>query len=157
MDQSTRPKSAESHDGNCLKVCAPCGKKITVKEIRPISDKINMLLVQFINPEFDLTKPVYPKGICNNTCKSLLRNAEKDGKTDRLPKMLNYEDIVLPKMTRTTDPALKCNCYICLTACSHAKNKRMSSEYIDVSCGKFGNYVIKKLPPKSLRCLKKVL
>lgn len=147
MDASTRPKSAESHEGNRSKVCAPCGKKIAVKEIRPLSEKVRSLIVRFVNPDYDETNPLYPTGTCN-TCRTYLLKADKTGETNKLPKMLNYEDIILQRLTRTNDPSTECNCCICLTARSHAKNKRISSDIIDENSGLIGSSDLSKLPPK---------
>ena len=65
--------------------------------------------------------------------------------------MLNYEDIILPKTTRNYDPATTlCNCNICLHARDKSKNKRMSTDTIDESNGRYANSDISNLPAKDV-------
>ena len=62
--------------------------------------------------------------------------------------MLNYEDIILPRLTRSSELDSQCNCNICLTARSHGKNKRISSDIIDESTGLVGSSDLAELPSK---------
>ncbi len=100
---STKPKSALGHEDNRKLVCAPCGKKISLTQVRPVSEKDINLIRKYINNNFDIKNPVYPSGICN-TCRIYLSKANTSGNTSKLPTMLNYEDIVLPRPTRSYDP-----------------------------------------------------
>ena len=150
---STRPKSALGHEDNRKLVCAPCGKKISLTQVRPVSEKDINLIRKYINNDFDIKNPVYPSGICN-TCRIYLSKALKTGNTSKLPTMLNYEDIVLPRPTRSNDPDFACKCNICLTATSKAKNKRMTGK-IDKDSGLFGSADLEKLPDKEPQKKKK--
>ena len=78
MSEETKPKHALGHEENRRRVCAPCGKKITVKTIRSTSAKNVELIVKFINTNFDITNPCYPTGLCE-TCRKYLSTAEKMG------------------------------------------------------------------------------
>ena len=62
--------------------------------------------------------------------------------------MLNYEDMILPRLTRSCELGIQCNCNICLTARSHEKNKRISSDIIDENTGLVGSSDLAQLPSK---------
>ena len=99
-----------------------------MKEVRQrISEKNISLIRKFLNPSFEPTDPVIPTGVCN-TCRTYLTRADNTGKTEKLPKMLKYADIILPKTTRAIDCSRDCNCNICLTSRSLVQNKRIESE-----------------------------
>ena len=83
--RDTRPMFASS---NRIKVCAPCGKKVTVNQIRKISERENHLIQQFVNSSFDMENAVYPIGLCS-TCRNHLSVAQNSADTSKLPKMLN--------------------------------------------------------------------
>ena len=99
-DRGTQPKIKLNHDQNRKKVCAPCGKKLTVKEIREVSDREIELIQKHINPNYNRDNPVFPTGCCG-TCRSKLYRAEKSNKNINLPTMLNYEDINLVRSLRS--------------------------------------------------------
>ena len=142
--RDTRPMFASS---NRIKVCAPCGKKVTVNQIRKISERENHLIQQFVNSSFDMDNAVYPIGLCS-TCRNYLSVAQNSGDTSKLPKMLNYERIILPRILRNSNQDTICNCNICLTGRSKAKNKRISSETIDELTGLYGSADVAVLPNK---------
>ena len=98
----TRPRFASDHESNRIKVCAPCGKKLTVNQERKISEREYCLIQQFINSSFDMENAVYPIGLCS-TCRNRLREAENSADTSKLPKMLNYEHIILPRTLRNSN------------------------------------------------------
>ena len=101
---------AANHEDNRTKVCGPCGRKITLKEVRQrISEKNISRIRKFLNPSFDPTDPEFPTGVCN-TFITYLTRADNTGKTEKLPKMLKYADIILPKTTRAIDGSRDCNC-----------------------------------------------
>ena len=58
--RDTRPEFASDHESNRIKVCAPCGKKLTVNQVRKISERENHLIQQFVNSSFDMDNAVYP-------------------------------------------------------------------------------------------------
>ncbi|CAH0560139.1 unnamed protein product [Brassicogethes aeneus] len=107
------------HNENRKKICAPCGRKISLGskmlEHFRITDHHELLIKQFINANFDLSNPKFPSGICV-TCRQILQEHERGIVRRSVKNMPNYEDICLPKETRNT-PISKsfCNCYICLT------------------------------------------
>ena len=146
MYRGTQPKIKLNHDQNRKKVCAPCGKKLTVKGIREVCDREIELIQKHINPNYNKDNPVFPTGYCG-TCRSKLSRAEKNNDNINLP-MLNYEDINLVKSLRSNQSIDTCNCNIYLTATSKAKNKRVSIDKIDESTGLFGASSINKLPDK---------
>eukprot|EP00088_Acartia_fossae_P012764 TRINITY_DN16607_c0_g1_i1.p1 TRINITY_DN16607_c0_g1~~TRINITY_DN16607_c0_g1_i1.p1 ORF type:complete len:157 (-),score=10.83 TRINITY_DN16607_c0_g1_i1:56-526(-) len=146
-------KGARNHNESRRFVCGPCGKKITLsKDMRVLKEKQISQIKQFKNPDYDVNNPVYPIGICN-TCRNKLNKAEKTGDSSVLPAMLNYEDILLPETTTsgTDDTGHTCNCFICLTARSHRKNKRILGDKIDNSIGLIGSSTNSSLPPKIKR------
>lgn len=105
-----------SHEENRIKVCAPCGRKI-IRGSKPlvqysINEKQNVLIKKFVNAQFDLQDLRYPQSICE-TCRKVLNEYEKGNTNRALPKMPNYNDILLPKQTRSTK-CEECNCYICI-------------------------------------------
>ena len=65
--------------------------------------------------------------------------------------MLNYEDLVLQRNTRSDDTTeQKCNCNICLTARSHAKCKRMIGDKVEKNTGLYGSSeLVDQLPNKT--------
>ena len=72
--------------------------------------------------------------------------------------MLNYEEMILPKMTRSMESNPKCHCSICLTDKSHGKNKHISSDFIDDITGLVGSSnSVTILPPKPEEKKKKSL
>ena len=146
----SKPKMALGHDENRKKVCGPCGRKLTVKSIQPLGKHHPALIVKFLNPNYDINDPRYPIGICH-ACRKKLDEAGKTGEIKNKPDMLNYEDIILPKPTRNYDPASTlCNCNICLHARDKSKNKRMSTDTIDESNGRYANSDISNLPAKDV-------
>ena len=156
MAETSRPKHFLHHQENRVKVCAPCGKNISVKQIRKVSDTEVSHIVDLINVNYDVNNPVFPTGICN-TCRNILRTAKKTGNLSKLPVMLNYEDLVLQRNTRSDDTTeQKCNCNICLTARSHAKCKRMIGDKVEKNTGLYGSSELvdqlpNKTPPKKKR------
>ena len=147
MSEQTRPKYALGHEENRRKVCAPCGKKITVKTIRSTTPKNVELIVRFINPDFDVENPCYPSGLCE-TCRKYLSVADKTGDISKLPKMLNYEDMYLLRATRADEKT--CSCNICLTAKSQRQNKRINSDCIERDTGLIASDDVDKLPNKEV-------
>ena len=144
LKEPVHPKFAMDHDSNRARVCAPCGKKISVSQLRTINEKECALIMKFVNPLFDVHNPIYPSGLCS-TCRVYLSKANMDN-LGKLPTMLNYEQLVLPKTTRSNNNI--CNCNICLTARSKAKNKRIFGDIITQETGLFGSSHIDKLPSK---------
>ena len=144
LNRDTWPKKSAGHEINRLKVCAPCGKKLSVKD-QVISEVDEINIKKLINPLYDSANPQYPRGICN-TCRSYLTKAVNSGGNSRLPKMLNYEDIVLLRVIRL--PKTSCCCYICLTGSSKAKNKRTNSDTISRDSGIHASIHLSKLPDK---------
>ena len=147
MSEETKPKCALGHEDNRKRVCAPCGKKITVKQIKSISPKNVELIVRYINADYDIANPCYPTGLCE-TCRKYLQTADKTGDISKLPKMLNYEDMVLLRVTRADNTT--CSCNICLTAKSHRINKRINSDCIERETGLVASNYIDKLPNKEV-------
>ena len=104
------------HEESRAKCCGTCGKKInfgtrpsTIFLIKPdMEQKIKELL----NPEFDLSSPLFPTSQCSN-CRLILSSWAKGDRKRKLPCMPNFKDVVVRKTTRSDVP---CNCYICLTA-----------------------------------------
>ncbi|CAH1107748.1 unnamed protein product [Psylliodes chrysocephalus] len=145
------------HDENRKKVCAPCGKKITCGtkklEYFLINERHLNLVKKFVNPDYNLCDSKFPVSICD-TCRRTLNDYDKNNSTRPLPKMPNYEDLLLPKATRTTQDT--CNCYICLTGRFKAHTKiitgrgamRNFETVIDSSNGLNGASRIDKLPCK---------
>ena len=114
--------------------------------MRTLTEAQVALIKQFQNVDYDFNNTKYPIGVCGN-CRLLL-GKKAAGKECKLPKMLNYQDIILPKSTRSTDSNIACNCNICLTARHHAKDKRITSEEIDNSTGLVASSNISQLPNK---------
>lgn len=68
-----------------------------------------------INPKLDLCNPRFPSSICS-TCRQILREHEQNIQTIPFKGMLNYEDIGLPKETRSfQENEFQCNRFLCLT------------------------------------------
>ena len=123
------------------------GKKLIVNKERKIGERENHLIEQFVNSSFDMDNVVYPIGLCS-TCGNNLSVRENSADTSKLPKMLNYERIILPRSLRNSNQDIICNCNICLTGRSKAKNKRISSEIIDELTGLYGSADVAGLPNK---------
>lgn len=147
-----------THEMNRLKVCAPCGQKLTLKfSFKRISKKYEDLIKKYINSNFDTENPKYPLNICD-TCRVTLSEHDDTNITSirPLPKMPNYEYISLPEITPTFSIESDCNCFICLTGRStvHIKRKlgksllKDFSTVIDRSNGLHGNSPVKMLPKK---------
>ena len=105
------PSSAADHTANRAKVCAPCGLK--AKNVRPISGNILSAMIKFF-PNYDITDDHFPTAICN-TCRIKINDAINDDKVFPV-QMLDYENIVLLKDTRSSIKKKLCYCHICLKA-----------------------------------------
>ena len=111
---STKCKKKSDHETNRLKVCAPCGNKISSKEKRILNTTQIDLIVSHRNQEFSVENSVFPVGICNS-CRIYYGKVGKDPSTAAsLPAMPNYLDMVLPRPTRNNESP-ECNCYVCIT------------------------------------------
>lgn len=143
-----------NHEENRIKVCAPCGKKIVNKNKSynsfRVTERIQILINKFLKQDFDVSDPKYPLSVCN-TCRNILLDHEKGNVKRQLPIMPNYQDVTLPKETRSND---SCNCYICLTGRykGHIQVKkgrghtRQLSNKIDESNGLNGSSSVSQLP-----------
>ena len=66
----TKVKIAAGHEGNREKVCAPCGRKILVKDKRKLNYVQIDIIKEHIDYDFDIENPVFPvgdkkhKGLC---------------------------------------------------------------------------------------------
>ena len=105
------PSSAADHTANRAKVCAPCGLK--AKNVRPISGNILSAMIKFF-PKYDINNDHFPTAICN-TCRIKINDAINDDKVFPV-QMLDYENIVLLKDTRSSIKKKLCYCHICLKA-----------------------------------------
>lgn len=90
-------------------------KRTESKCVLPVEDKLNLekksgllinvkfekLIKEHINEEFTVADSKYPLGICGSCCLALLDRERNI--TRPLQMMLNYEDIALPKQTRSND------------------------------------------------------
>ena len=107
-------KVKADHEANRKKVCAPCGQKISGKDVRCVNASQTEFLVQHMNDQFSTNNPAFPIGICNG-CRLKISAVKQDAaKLKLLPIMPNYLDIILPRSTRSDDTP-DCNCYVCLT------------------------------------------
>lgn len=144
-----------SHDDNRRKVCAPCGRKIVFGQNAPsryfIDDAIEALIVEFVNEDYDINNEKFPTGICRTCCQTL-KEAKKKIFQRPMPKMPLYQEIILPKNTRSRQDI--CNCFVCLTGrdTRHVKimrgrgKKRKFDIIIDSPKGKRGNSEVTSLP-----------
>lgn len=144
-----------SHDDNRRKVCAPCGKKIIFGQNRPsryfIDDDIEKLIVKHVYKAYDINNDKFPIGICRTCCQTLKEANNKIFKRP-MPQMPLYEEIILPKNTRSRQDI--CNCFVCLTGrdTRHIKtvkgrgHKRSFDIIIDSPRGKRGSSNVPSLP-----------
>lgn len=106
------------HEKNRNKLCGPCGKKINFRDQKieqfRITEKYEKLIQKFINPNFLTSNSKYPLSICTN-CRKMLAEHDQSNFHRSLKTMPDYEEIVLPRKTRSTDDNATCQCYICLT------------------------------------------
>ena len=113
-----------THEENRSKVCAACGKKISLGTKKIDYFRINEQHIELIKlylcENFDITKSKFPLSICD-TCRRSLNDRKKNVSKRPLPVMPNYQDIILPKNTRAHQDI--CNCYICLTGRYNAHEK----------------------------------
>lgn len=113
-----------SHEENRKKVCVSCGLKITIGKNNfkkfQITAKIKELICEFLNPNFNEWDDRYPISICTR-CRISLVQQKNDKLNRKLPKMPNFEKILIPKETRCSG---KCNCLICQTARSKSHPNR---------------------------------
>lgn len=114
------------HEANRLKVCAPCGRKISFGNSKPsafqITDKLEKLIQSHINKDYSLSNTKFPVGICCY-CRLALCQRDRTEPPEKLKpfqKMPNYEDIQLVKETRNVKT---CYCYICITGRNTTHNK----------------------------------
>lgn len=111
---SLREKS--SHDDNRRKVCAPCGRKIIFGQNAPsryfIDNEIEKLIIEYVCEDYDINNEKFPTGICRTCCQTL-KEANKEVFKRPMPKMPLYQNIILPKNTRSRQDI--CNCFVCLT------------------------------------------
>lgn len=113
MDSSsTHLKCAANHESNRRKVCAGCGHKC--KESKKgwplITDTLAKDIKLVLNESFNLEDDHFPLSLCIN-CKVAISNYKKKG-NGKIPKMPNFQEMILPKKTRSD---IVCFCYICLT------------------------------------------
>ena len=155
MATGTHPSYKCDHEENRHKVCACCGRQVIFgkkSSVNKISEKLCELVKKYSNASFDLENPNFPTAICNS-CRNAL-NEYKNGKFARhLPAMPNFQDIVLPKGTRSHDNEF--NCFICLTRRSTSHQKRITgrgvvrnqTNEINEEKGLFGASTSTSLPP----------
>ena len=154
----TKAGEAAGHEGNRKKVCAPCGRKILGKDKRILNNVQIDFIKENIDANFDILNSVYPVGICQR-CRTLFIKISKDPtKKSLLPKLKNYKDLILPKLTRL---AKKCSCYICLigsdTTRKPAYQKKTYDRNIEEGHGLVGLAENKLLPAINIKKEKKVM
>lgn len=156
---STHPDRASTHQENRLKVCGPCGKKICLGQKKysnfRLTETHEDLIKKLISDTYNLKDERFPLSICALCRIVLVQHGNKNCKRP-LPKMPNYENILLPKATRMNSESTVghsiCNCYICLTgkAKSHniIKGRKDVSTIISSSNGLYGskNSTVTTLP-----------
>ncbi|KAJ8675914.1 hypothetical protein QAD02_011700 [Eretmocerus hayati] len=135
------------HGSNRLKVCAPCGGKVTLRKYISkiqITNTVENLIQKFMNPDFSRSDPNFPLCICTS-CRKALYEKERNICGRQLPTMPNYKDMILDEETVGDD---NCNCYICLTARSthhptigkgRGEKRDLNKNQIDESNGLIGS------------------
>jgi hypothetical protein len=156
MEAETSNRKCD-HDDNRKKVCAACGRKISFGKKNPskflVNDRVQKLLQIFSNKDFTISSANFPLSICSS-CRNALTEREKNDFKRPLPKMPNFEEILLSKETRASNS--QCNCYICLTGryTGHAKvdtgrgHVRDEVIKIDANNGLYGSSSMSSLPSK---------
>lgn len=156
------PMHKLTHEENRKKVCAPCGRKIfynkhnsrTCEKKFLVNDTAIELIRKYVNNNYDPNNTKFPTGLCR-TCYLTLMDAKNKKFVRRMPRMPNYEDMVLLIPTRQHDNQI-CNCFICLTARypGHGKiivgrgKRRSFNILIDASHGRYANSDVEQLPKK---------
>lgn len=86
------------HEENRKKICAPCGRKISLGNNKidyfKIAENIEKRIQQFINAKFSVSDPRYPLSICCN-CRKILAEHSENNFQRPFKTMPNYEDILL--------------------------------------------------------------
>lgn len=156
------PSAKCSHEENRSKICGPCGSKLSLRKKKISNFRLTenhvKLINKFLKTKYNLNDSRFPTSICT-TCRLALSERAKKNCSRPLPVLPNYEDIILPKSTRSSNPSIEepCNCYICLTgkSTSHFKNtvatvKQQLAPKITVSNGLLGsrNSKVKELPKR---------
>ncbi|KAJ8685865.1 hypothetical protein QAD02_021658 [Eretmocerus hayati] len=104
-----------SRDENRIRVCAPYGKKIVSGDKSSnhslISDKHGELIEEFVKEDFNLMNPKTTLSICAS-CRVALQERCKNILKRLLQVMPNYDEIVLPKKTKSSDDTCDCH-FIC--------------------------------------------
>ena len=117
--------SNAKHIANRKKVCIGCGCKClpNTRHIKNdnIDPKVIHLVKTYLKPDYDTNDLRYPVGICLK-CRLVLQKKDKNQEVI-LPKMPNFEDIILPKSTRANDTPT-CYCFICLTGSNKGKQSK---------------------------------
>ena len=148
------------HEENRSKVCGPCGKKLILGKKKISNFRLTenhvKLIGKLLGKKYDLNDCRFPTSICT-TCRLTLSERAKNNGSRPLQAMPNYENIILPKSTRSSSASGEvCNCYIYLTgkSTSHFNNtvapgvKKDLATKITVSNGLLGsrNSKVKELP-----------
>ena len=117
-----------THEDNRKKVCACCGSKIvfgrkTINSFK-ITTKIKELIREFLDTNFSDLDSRYPLSICTR-CRISLRKKKNGTLKRKMPKMPEFDKILVSKETRSF---YECNCVICQTARTKCHpNKRFLS------------------------------
>ena len=120
--------------------------------------------MQYACEDYDINKENFSNCICR-TCCLTLKEANKNVFKRPMPKMPLYQDIILPKNTRSRQNI--CNCFVCLTGrCKRhieimkgRRNKQIFDIIIDSRKGKQAASVITSLPritPSEIQNTKKI-
>lgn len=137
------PNHKCDHEENRKKVCAPCGRKISV----PVNDlskysitsNLEQLIKKHLRSGFNLLDSKYPTSICV-TCRKILNEHERNDFRRSSKFMPNYEDVVFPRSNNrslvynTAQGDYQCLCYICRTARykGHNQKKLGVGESLDI-------------------------
>ena len=100
------PSTKCSHEENRSKICGPCGKKLVIgkKNISNfrLTENREKLIKKLLKKKYDLNDSRFPTSICT-TCRLTLSERERNNNRRPLQAMQNYEDIILPKSTRSSN------------------------------------------------------
>ena len=125
------PTSKSCHNDNRVKVCGPCGNKISPGKNKldyfKITSRILVHIKEFLDSDYCLENEVYPLSVCASCRNKLSKKAE--GENVNLPSLPNYSSIVLPKDTRVKN---ECNCFICLTSRHKGQNNQEEKKSLEV-------------------------
>ena len=115
MPPFVKQKVARTHQEALRIVCAACFRK--PKEVRPVSDKFEQLICQFVYKDYSKSNGFHPTVVCVGCQKTLSDIAKNPENPKRhLPKTPKYDELKAPGPETRSSSNTQCVCQICVIA-----------------------------------------